>query len=109
VFHASYAAGAQSVAIHDEGIELDLALAVQKAPATGIEGLVIFHHHYGCLDRVERRTAALEDAPARVNGAPHAIKVSFDHVIRNRPRAAVDNKDGIVAQGSLRKLVSVAL
>jgi hypothetical protein len=35
--------------------------------------------------------------------------VSFDHVIRNRPRAAVDNQDGIVAQGSLRKLVSVAL
>src|SRR5437588_12928230 len=83
VFHASDAAGAQSVAIHDERIELHLALAVQEAAATSIKGLVIFHHDYASLDRVERRTAALEDAPARVNGVADAIEVSFDHVIRN--------------------------
>ena len=54
VLHASHASGAESGAVHDEGIELHLAFAIQKAAAPGVEGLVVFHDDNRFFGGVER-------------------------------------------------------
>src|SRR5258706_11567481 len=96
--NASHAPGAQSSAIHNEGIELDLAVAIQKAAAPGVECLVVFHDGYGFFDRVERRSAAFEDAPSGGSAVADAVAVSIHHVIGNGPGAAVNDKNGIRRQ-----------
>src|SRR5437899_8333480 len=40
---AADASGAERSSVHDEGAELDLAIAVEEAAASGVEGLVVFH------------------------------------------------------------------
>ena len=50
---ASDAAAAQGRAVHDEGIELHLAIAIQETAAAGVEGFVIFHHDHGLFDGIE--------------------------------------------------------
>ena len=89
--NASHAPGAQSSAIHNEGIELDLAVAIQKAAAPGVESLVIFHDDYRFFDCIERRSTALQDVPSGGSGVADAVAVSIHHVIGNGPRATVDD------------------
>ena len=43
MLYATYAAGAQSSAVHHQGIQLDPPIAGKKAAAAGVEGIVIFH------------------------------------------------------------------
>ena len=101
--HAAHASGAQGGAVHDEGIELHFAVAIEKAAAAGVESLVVFHDDDGFFDRVERRAAAFEHAPARGHGVAHAVEMSFDHVVRNGPGAAMNYQNRIVARRSPRK------
>src|ERR1700690_4060719 len=84
------AASPQGCAIHDESVELHLAVAVEEAAAPGVEGLVVFHHDYGRFDRVERGAAALERMPACGGGVADAVEVRLDHVVGNSPGAAVN-------------------
>ena len=95
---ASHAAGAERGAVHDEGVELDFSVAIQKAAASGVEGLVVFHDDDGFLDGVERRAAALEHAPSRSQRVVHAADVGVDHVIRHGPRATVNHQNWISRQ-----------
>ncbi len=92
---ASHAAGAERGAVHDEGVELDFAVAVEEAAASGVEGLVVFHDDDGFLDGVERRAAALEHAPSRSQRVGHAVDVGVDHVIGHGPRATMNDENGI--------------
>src|SRR6266446_772373 len=94
-FHASYTSSSKSTAVHDEGVELDLAIAIEEAAAAGVEGLVVFHDDYGFFDCVEGRAAALEDAPSSSGGVADAIEMSVHHVIGNGPGAAVDDQNRI--------------
>src|SRR6266403_4142234 len=89
--NASHAPGAQSSAIHNEGIELDLAVAIQKAAAPGVESLVVFHNGYGIFDRVERRSTAFEDTPSGSSCVADPVAVSVHHVIGDGPGATVDD------------------
>ena len=51
--HTSNAAAPEGRPIHDEGVELHLAVAIQETAAARVEGLVVFHDDYGLFDRVE--------------------------------------------------------
>src|SRR5580698_7953861 len=92
---AAHAAGAQRRAIHDEGVELYLAIAIKKAAATCIESVVVFHDDNRFLDCVERRAAAFEHAPSRSQRVIHAMEVRLDHVIRHGPRPAMNHQNWI--------------
>ena len=92
---AADATTAQGRAVHDEGVELHFAVAVQKAAASGVEGLVVFHHDDGFFDRVEGRAAIFQGAPSGSGGVAHAVEMCFDHVVGNRPGAAVNDQNRI--------------
>ena len=98
---------AQGVAVHDEGIELYFAVAIQKAAAAGIESLVVFHDDHGFFDRVERRAAAFQHPPARSHGVAHAVEMSFHHVIRNGPGTAMNDQNRIVQERILGRNVGI--
>src|SRR5579862_8173121 len=88
---ASNASGAEGGAVHDEGVELNFPVAIEKTTAPGIEGFVVFHDDDGFLDGVERRAPALKHAPSRGQSVVHAADVGVDHVVGHGPGAAVDN------------------
>jgi hypothetical protein len=90
-FHASYASSPQSTAVHDEGVELNLAIAIEEAASAGVESLVVFHDDYSFFDCVEGRATALEDTPSNGGGVADAVEMGVHHVIGNGPRAAVDD------------------
>src|SRR5580704_9892153 len=52
--YATHASAAQRGAVHDEGIELDLALPIEKAAAPGVERLIILHDDNSFFDGIER-------------------------------------------------------
>ncbi len=92
---ATYAAAAQGRAIHDEGVELDFAVAVQETAAAGVEGFVVFENDDGFFDRVKSRAAAFQNAPSGSGGVAHAVEVSFDHVVGNGPGTAMNYQNWI--------------
>ena len=55
---------------------------------------------HGFFHGIERRPAAFEHPPACGHGVAHAVEMSFDHVIRNGPGAAVDDQNRIVQEES---------
>ncbi len=52
VLDAADSAGTKRSSVHDQGIKLNLALAIQEAAATGIERFIVFHDDDSLLDRV---------------------------------------------------------
>ena len=98
--HAAHASAAQRGAVHDEGIELHFAVAIEKAAAAGVESLVVFHDDDSFLDGIERRPAAFEHPPARGHGVAHTVEMSFHHVIGNGPGTAMNDQNRIVQEGS---------
>ncbi len=98
---ASDATGAERGSVHDEGVELDSAVAVEEAAASGVEGLVVFHDDDGLLDGIERRAATLQHAPSRSQRVGHAVNVGVDHVIGHGPGATMNDQ----IQDQLAKVV----
>ena len=74
--NAANASGAQGRSIHDEGVELHFAVAIEEAAATRVESLVVFHDDHGFFDRIERRPATFEHAPARGHRVAHAVEMA---------------------------------
>ena len=93
-FDATYPAAAQGRAVHDEGVELHFAVAVQKAATAGVKGFVILEYDHG-FDRVQSGAAAFQRAPSGRGGIAHANKVRLDHVVGNGPGAAVYHQNRI--------------
>ncbi len=104
---AADSASAESRSVHDEGVELHFALAVEKAAATGIEGFVIFHYHDSFFDCIQRCAVFVQHAPALGECFAHAVEVRFDKPVRNGPRASVYEQNWVIRQGSLSKNSSV--
>ena len=94
-FDATDAAAAQGCAVHDEGVELHLAVAIQEAAAPGVEGFVIFEDDDRFFNRIESRAATLEHAPSSGGGVTHSIEVRVDHVVGDGPGAAVYDQNRI--------------
>ena len=97
-FDAADAASAEGGAVHDEGVELDFAVAVEEAAAAGIEGFVVFHHDDRCFDGVEGGAAALQRVPACGCRVADALEVGVDHVIGDGPGAAVNDQGWVSGQ-----------
>jgi hypothetical protein len=91
VFDAAHSSGAQRGPIHYESVELNPAVAIQKAAASGIEGLIIFHFDYRFFDRVEGRAVALENCPSSFKGFAYALAMGFEQIIGNSPGATMDD------------------
>ena len=68
VLHAPHSSSAQGGAIHDQRVQLYLAIAVEKASTPGVKGLVIFHDNDRLFDRVQRQPTAAQHTPARGHG-----------------------------------------
>ncbi len=94
VLDAGDAAGAEVFAVHEEGVELDAAVAGEKGAAPGVEGVVVFHDDDGGLDGVEGGATAAEDLPAGVECVADAALVGGDAGVGHGPGAAVDEKSG---------------
>src|SRR5580704_15977550 len=63
--HAPDTPGPQRRPIHDERIQLHLAVAIQEATAAGVEGLVVFHDDNGFLDSIKRRATTMPSGMAQ--------------------------------------------
>jgi hypothetical protein len=87
-------AGAEGGPIHDEGVELNAAVAGEEGTAAGVEGGIIFKRGDGGLDGVECGAAAFEDAPAFLEGVEDALFVGLEKVGGDIPCAAVDEENG---------------
>src|SRR5580692_5137442 len=111
-FHASHAPCPQRRTVHDQRIQLHLAVAIQKASPAGIESCVVLHDDDGFLDCIQCRAAALEHAPACDQRVAHPMQVRLHHVIRHGPSAAVNNQNRITRQEKsseeMKRLISLA-
>jgi hypothetical protein len=96
--HAPDTPGPQRRPIHDERIQLHLAVAIQEATAAGVEGLVVFHDDNGFLDSIKRPATTLQHTPTRSESVANSVQVRLHHAIRHGPGAAVDYKDRISRQ-----------
>jgi hypothetical protein len=91
VFDARYAAGAEGISVHEQGIELDATLAGQEAAAASVEGGIVFEDGDGGFYGVGGGAAFFEDGVAGREGLSYAALVVFGHLWRDGPGAAVDD------------------
>src|SRR5947209_5059419 len=89
VLDASHTTGAKRGTIHDQGVELHAAIAVEEAAASGIEGLVVFHDDDSFFDGIEGGAAALEHPPSRGDGIIDTADSGLNHVIWHGPRSSL--------------------
>jgi hypothetical protein len=94
VFNAGYAAGAESVSVHQEGVELDASFAGEEASATGVEGGVIFEGGDGGFYCVGGSPAFFENGVSGGEGMGYSALMVFGHLGWNGPGAAVNEEDG---------------
>ena len=89
---AGDSAGAEGGAVHDEGVELDAAVAGEEAAASGVEGSVVFEVGDGGFDSVDGGGPALEEGIASLEGIEDALFVGVEHVVGNGPGSAVNDE-----------------
>jgi hypothetical protein len=95
MFDATDTSGAESASVHDEGVELDLAVAVQKTAAARVKGFIVFENDHGFFNRIESRATALQRAPSGSSGVAHTVKMRLDHVVGNGPGTTVNDQNRI--------------
>src|SRR5436309_3525731 len=100
MLHAPYSTGPQGISIHHERIELNPAIARQKAAPACIEGFVVFHGDDGRFHRVHGRAASLQQVPANGQSLAHSPEMGLDHVIWNGPGAAMNHQNRSVRHDS---------
>src|SRR5476651_1017553 len=89
-FDAAYAAGTEGIAVHHDGIKLDLAVAGEEATPPGVKGLIFLHINDGFLDGIHRAAAAVKNTPSRGQSSLDAVQVVVHHVIGHGPGPAMD-------------------
>ena len=87
-------AGAEGVAVHDEGVELDAAVAGEEAATSSVEGGVVFEFGDGGFDSVDGGGSALEERLAGLEGVKDSLLVGLEHVVGDGPGSAVNDEDG---------------
>ena len=98
--HATGAHGSAHSAIHEQCVELHVAIAREEGAAAGVEGLVVLEDGDGGLDRVDRGGAALEQRVAGEERTANAEGVGFDGVVGDGPGAAMNEKDGLIGHAN---------
>ena len=89
-FDAGDPAGAERCAIHEQGVELDVAVAGEKAASAGVEGLVVFKDSDSGFYGLDGGGAVFEEGVADGERIGDAEPVGFDHVVGDGPGTAVD-------------------
>src|SRR5258708_4404182 len=97
---ASDPASAERGAIHEQGVELDVAVAGEKAASAGVEGLIVFENSDSGFDGFDRTGAVFQQGVADGEGIGDAEPVGFDHVVGDGPGSAVHEE----GWGSLHNL-----
>ena len=98
-FDAGYASGAEVGAAHEEGVELDAAVAGEEGASAGVEGVVVFHDGDGGFYGVDGGATSGESGPAGGEGGGDASFVGGYGVVGHGPGSAVDEQDGLVCEG----------
>src|SRR5271170_2365149 len=93
---AGHASGAHGASVHEQGVELHAAIAGEEAAASGIEGVVVFEDGNGGLDCVYSRCTFVELCVSGTESVGDAALMRFDHVVRDGPGSAVNQKYGCV-------------
>jgi hypothetical protein len=78
--------------VHDDGVELHLAIHVQVRTEARIEGRIVFENHDGGLHSIDRGPTAAENSPASFERAANPGAAILDRFVRNVPRATVNNE-----------------
>jgi len=75
--HGGHRAEVEVTAIHDDGVQFDLASGVEEGAIASVEGGVVLHDAHGGLDRIQRRPTTRKHGPARFRRAAAAVHVSL--------------------------------
>ena len=79
-------------AVHQPGVEVGAAVAVEDAAAPRIERAVGFHRRYGRYGGVERGSAPFQHRAARRDGPREPVEVGRALGVGDGPGAAVDEQ-----------------
>src|SRR5262249_11685622 len=88
----------QRGSLHDECVELNFAVAIEKTTAPGVECLVIFEYHNSFFHGIQGRPAAAQGTPSCSNGIAHSVEMVIHHLFGDCPRPAMHHKNRISCQ-----------
>src|SRR5713226_7999711 len=88
-------AGAKRRAVHDDGVAFDVAVKIEVRAVTGVEDGVVFEDDDGGFDGIQSGAAAGEDGPPGSESAMAAGFAGVHGVVRNVPRAAMNNEGSL--------------
>src|SRR5438132_8323764 len=100
-FHGNNRAGLESSAVHENCVELHLAVTIEVRPDPGIEDRIIFEFDDRLFAGIERGTTVLENPPASIQRAPHSVVAEFFDFWRDVPSPAMDDQRDIVHKKSI--------
>ena len=92
MLHTRHAACLQVRTRHQQRIKLHSTIVRQKRTASGVEGLVIFHHDDSSLYRLNRCPAALQHSVTGVECMSDSVFMGRNFIVRHRPGTAVDQQ-----------------
>jgi hypothetical protein len=104
MLHAAHTSGAKRGAVHDQGIELYFALAIQKAASASVKSFVIFHDDNRFFNGIEGASTAAEYPPASSDRIAYAVEMCLDHVVGNSPGSAMDKNNRIDRQDAPQEM-----
>ena len=90
--HGGDSTGFKGLAIHDDGIELDAAVAIQVRAKPRVKWRRVFELDDGGLDGVQRTAGGGENAPAGFQCAPTTFTTFGDDFGRDIPCTTVNDK-----------------
>lgn len=90
--HVRHGAPPEACAVHEPGVELRAAVAVEHGAAPRVEGAVRLQHGNGLRHDVEGGGAADEQLPAALDRVQEPVTVRGAFVVGDRPRPAVDEE-----------------
>ena len=91
VFDGGDGAGFEGGAVHEDGVELDMAVAIEVRAEAGVKCGVVFEDDDGGFDRVDGGAAGGEDFPTCFEGAANAGAAIGEGFVGDIPCAAVDD------------------
>jgi len=95
----SHAASFHAAAVHEEGVELNVAVGGEKAAMTGVEGGVVFEDGDGRFNSVESRGSARDKVVSNFKRVTNSSLMGGSGIGGDGPCATVDKKSGNVDSG----------
>ena len=90
--HRGRGAGAQQLALHDRGVELDRAGLIQMRTVASVERRIVFQDPHRGLDHIKGGLAGLQPLPTGLQRHGNAYSMRLDVTVRNVPGTTVYGK-----------------